>query len=60
MVFCFRTRNLSFLEVPDRFSDHGSELQIRGGIEDNSNIFFLIFYENIRCDPSLELSQRSS
>ena len=31
-----------FLEVPDRFSDHGSELQIRGGVQDNSNIFFLI------------------
>ena len=28
--------------------------QIRGGIEDNSKIFFL--NENICCDPSLELS----
>ena len=34
-----------------------SELQIRGGIEDNSKIFFLFLNENICCDPSLEPSQ---
>ena len=34
-----------------------SELQIRGGIEDNSN-FFLFHNENICCDPSLEPSLR--
>ena len=33
-------------------------LQIRGGIEDNSNIVFLFLTENIHCDPSLELPQR--
>ena len=35
-----------------------SDLQIRGGIEDNSKILFLFLNENIRCDPSLEPSQR--
>ena len=33
------------------------ELQIRGGIEDNSKIFFLFFNENICCDPPLEPSR---
>ena len=33
-----------------------SELQIRGGIEDNSKIIFSLFNENICCDPSLEPS----
>ena len=32
------------------------ELQIRGGIEDNSKIMFLISQQNIFCDSSLELS----
>ena len=32
-----------------------TELQIRGGIQDNSEIIFLVFLnENICCDPSLE------
>ena len=31
-----------------------SEFQIRGGIEDNLKIFFLISRQNICCDPSLE------
>ena len=33
-----------------------TELQIRGGIADNSKINFLFFNENICCDPSLEPS----
>ena len=34
-------------------------LQIRGGIEDNSKIIFLLLNKNIIwCDPSLEPSQR--
>ena len=33
-----------------------SELQLRGGIEDNSKIFFLFQKENICCDPSLQPS----
>ena len=32
------------------------ELQMRGGIEDNSKIFFLFLNENICCDPLLEPS----
>ena len=35
-----------------------SELQIRQGNEDNSNIVFLFLNQNICCDPSLEPSQR--
>ena len=35
-----------------------SELQIRGGIDDNLKVFFLFLNENICCDPSLEPSQR--
>ena len=31
-----------------------AELQVRGGIEDNSKIIFLFLNENICCDPSLE------
>ena len=38
-------------------SHQDSELQIRGGIEDNSRIIFLI-NEKICCDPSLESSRR--
>ena len=34
-----------------------SELQIRRGIEHNSNIIFLFLNKNICCDPSLEPSQ---
>ena len=34
------------------------ELQIRGGIEDNSILFFLFHIENICCDHSLEPSRR--
>ena len=30
----------------------------RWGIEDNSNIIFLISQQNILCDPSLDLSRR--
>ena len=37
-----------------------SELQIRGGTEDNSKIFFLFLNENICCDPSLQLSWQDS
>ena len=33
------------------------ELQIRGGIKDNSKIISLISHEHICCDPSLEPSQ---
>ena len=33
------------------------ELQIRGGIEDNSKIIFLFLKESICYDPSLELSR---
>ena len=33
-----------------------SELQITGGIEDNSRQFFLLLKENKCCDPSLEPS----
>ena len=33
-----------------------SELQIRGGIEDKSEIIFLILNVNICCDPSSEQS----
>ena len=33
--------------------DPVSELQIRGGIDDNSKIFFLFLNENIYCHPSL-------
>ena len=35
-----------------------AELQIRGGIENNSKIIFLFLTENICCDPSLEPSRR--
>ena len=35
-----------------------TELQIRGGNDDNSKIFFLISQQNIHCDPSLESSRR--
>ena len=35
-----------------------AELQIRGGIQDNSKIFFLLLNENICCDLSLEPSWR--
>ena len=38
------------------FCEKLPELQIRGDIEDNSKIIFLIFNENILCDPSLESS----
>ena len=34
------------------------ELQIRGGIEDNSKIIFSFLNKNICCDPSLEPSQQ--
>ena len=34
------------------------ELQIRGAIEVNLGIIFLIFHKNIHCDPSLEPSCR--
>ena len=34
-----------------------TEVQIRGNIEDNSKIVFLISNENICCDHSLEPSQ---
>ena len=35
-----------------------SELQIRGGIVDNSKVIILILQKNICCDPSLEPSRR--
>ena len=35
-----------------------SELQIRGGIENNLKIIVLFINENICCDPSLEPSRR--
>ena len=35
-----------------------SQLQIRGGIEDNSKIIFPISQQNISCDPSLESSSQ--
>ena len=34
-----------------------TELQIRGGIEDNSEIIFIFLNKNICCDPSLEPSK---
>ena len=34
------------------------ELQIRGGIEDNSKIVFFYFSKKTCCDSSLELSRR--
>ena len=40
--------------------DTTPELQIRGGIEDNSKIIFLFLNENICCDHSLELSRHVS
>ena len=36
---------------------HKIELQMRGGIDNNSKIIFLL-NENICCDPSLEPSRR--
>ena len=36
-----------------------SELQIRGGTEENSKINFLNSQENIHCDPSLEPSRET-
>ena len=36
-----------------------SELQIRGGIGDNSKIIFLFLNENTCCDPSLEPSNET-
>ena len=39
------------------FLAYTPELQIRGGIEDNSKIIFLFLNKNICCDPSLEPSQ---
>ena len=35
-----------------------TELQIRRGIEDNSEIIYLFLNKNILCDPSLELSHQ--
>ena len=35
-----------------------SELQVRRGIEDNSEIFFFFLNENICCDPSLKPYRR--
>ena len=35
-----------------------TELQIRGGIEDNSKTIFLFLNKNIHCDPSLEPSRQ--
>ena len=32
-------------------TDHVTELQIRGGIEDNSRYFFLFLNKTIWCDP---------
>ena len=40
------------------FSVNFAELQIRGGIEDNSKIIFLISHDNICYDLSLEPSRR--
>ena len=34
------------------------ELQIRGGIEDNLKIIFLVSSQKHMCDPLLELSRR--
>ena len=34
--------------------DDSLELQIKGGIEENSKIIFHISQQNICCDPSLE------
>ena len=33
---------------------------MKGGMDDNSKIFFLFFNENICCDPSLEFSEQDS
>ena len=36
---------------------YSSELLLRGGIEDNLKLIFLILNKNVCCDPSLELSR---
>ena len=64
MDVCKISRNASFkLYHTDNFktrpnSVDTAELQIRGGIEDNSKVIFLFLIKNICCDPSLEPSQR--
>ena len=50
---------IAFLEVSFLKLEH-PELQIRGGLEDNSRIFFLFLNINLRCDLSLEPSQPDS
>ena len=45
---------MMFVNIPS------TELQIRGGIRDNSEISFLIYKENICCDPSLKPSPGDS
>ena len=52
-------RNIHQLHLAQFLSNNrDTELQIGGGIEDNSEIIFLISQKNICCDPSLEPSQR--
>ena len=50
-VFCSNIALSGLLKVIE------SELQIRGGIADNSKTIFLFLNENISCDPSLEPSR---
>ena len=47
--------DLAFVNLLERQTLPCTELHIRGGIEDNSKIMFLI-KENRCCDPSLEPS----
>ena len=56
LQFLFGTLRFNFF-IHTCFVDIYTELQIRGGTEDNSKIIFLFLNENICCDPSLELSQ---
>ena len=53
------------IKIPNIFQESGmccwsytAEFQIRGGIEDNFKIIFLILNENIRHDTSLEPSHQ--
>ena len=60
--FCFSSQSLSHVKEKNLFCLEQillsmTNLQIKGGIEDNSKIFFFLFLnENICCDPSLEPS----
>ena len=44
-------KNVNSLIIPTALTSF-SELRIRGGIEDNLKIIFLMSHQNICCDPS--------